>query len=389
MSTFEEDLRRSLGRQVAELPAVHDRAERAIRSARTIRRRRLVSGVLAAFVLVVGTAAAFGGPRESSSLPLPPATTPTAAPTPTLAADAPPLVDIVVRSALDTVRIWRAAERKEVDVYDRPATTVVRFGDGWLAIDDRWNLVLLQLGQKPIALSAGVRQVAVAPNSRSIAWRNDTMMAVGTVTPSGVLVTERSTAAPANPETGPVLYTGKVVLLSGAFNRGRDDEHDIWVPGDGDYVSTAKDNSHVVRIFGRRPDTGMLVGVTLNSDGKQCIAELEPAPGLRITRKSCDLDSYGYAGSLSPSGRRLALDINEPHFGPAHLTVVDLDALFTAPKPSVVAFGSTFYNFGWETEDSLIGGQDHAVCRLQPATGQVTELNVPGLSADPGVFVVR
>ncbi|WP_412541285.1 hypothetical protein R8Z50_01315 [Longispora sp. K20-0274] len=389
MSTFEEDLRSTLGAQVAVLPAVSDQADRAIRSARGIRRRRLVTGALAALVLVAGTAAALGHSPESRGLPVPPGTVPSTAPTAPASPDAPPVVDVLSTSARFMVRIWRAADQREVEVYDHPATTVLRFGDGWLAIDNEFNLVLLRPDQQPAVLGTGVRQLAVAPNTRSIAWRTDTRMSVGTVTQAGVLITERTTSAPTNPETGPVLYTGKIVLIGGTLNRGREDEHDVWVPANGDYVNTAKNNSHVVRVFGVRPDTGALVGVTTNPDGKQCLAELEFAPGLRVNRQSCDLDSYGVAGSLSPSGRRLALAVNEPHFGQPHLTVVTLDALFTDPRPSVVSFDAVFDNVGWETEETLIGGQGTTLFRLQPATGSTTRLAVPGLTADTGVAPVR
>ncbi|MGY0230184.1 hypothetical protein [Longispora urticae] len=391
MTALEDALRRSMSGQVAVLPAVADQADRAIRGAGVIRRRRFATGALAALVLLAGTAAALGGHGEPRVLPAGPPPVGVGTPTPTaqVAPDAPPVVDILASSYRDGVRIWRPADQKEATLYDRPSPTVVRLDDGWLAIDNEWNLVLLRLNQQPRVLSPGVRQVAVAPKTRSVAWRTDTLLSVGTVTADGVLVTERSTVAPAAVETGPVLYTGKVVLLSGALNRGEDDEHDVWVPDGGDYVRTTKDNAHVVRVFGRRPDTGALVGVVTNPDGRQCVAELEFAPGMRVLRRSCDLGGYGFAGSLSPSGRRLAVNVNESHNGQAHLTVVDLDALFTAPKPSVVTFGEIFDAFGWETEASLIGSRSRELFRIQPATGGVTLLRVPGLIPDTGAAPLR
>ncbi|MEV6526005.1 hypothetical protein AB0M43_29085 [Longispora sp. NPDC051575] len=391
MTALEDALRRSMDGQVAVLPAVADQADRAIRGAGVIRRRRLVTGALAALVLLAGTAAALGGHGEPRGLPAPPADRPTVGVTTPaqVTPDAPPVVDILSASVRDGVRIWRAADGKEAALYGRPSTTVVRLDDAWLAVDNEWNLVLLRLDQQPRVLFPGVRQVAVAPGTRSLAWRTDSVMSVGTVTSDGLLVTERSTVAPANPETGPVLYTGKIVLLGGALNRGKDDEHDFWTPADGNYVRTAAANDHVVRVFGRRPDSGRLVGIVENPDGSQCLAELEFSSGMRVLRRSCDLDGYGFAGSLSPSGRRLALDLNERPTGPAHLTVLDLDALFTVPKPAVVSFGVTFAGFGWETEDSLIGTQGRELFRIQPSTGGVTPLRVPGLNPDPGAAPLR
>ncbi|MEV6523110.1 hypothetical protein AB0M43_14260 [Longispora sp. NPDC051575] len=373
MTPTEDDLRRSLNRQVAvppTAPETQGRADRAIGAARTIRRRRALAVGAAALVLAAG--GVFAATRGTSrDVPLPPADpVPTVGPTPPLT-DSPRL-DLVLFPRDDRdISLW-SAEKRGIVLPKTPAH-VVKVADGWLTLGDYgvpepsfWVRSTLER----VPLPADISHVVVAPDGRRVAWRSDGRLATGTLR-DGKLVTENQTPAPA--EGGPLAYTGQAVYL-GRPNNGGMEWHDIWVPARGAYASTPGQVGDQTTVLAPTPD-GKFLAVRPGG----CLVLLDPLDGLRTVKSVCGLAVGALRDQpVSPDGRYLAAMFTPADSGGAsHAAVFDLGTVWETAKPLIV-YGRG-YDVAWESAGTLLGSDGTGLVRLRLESVEPVVVRAPGV----------
>ncbi|MFF5174254.1 hypothetical protein ACFY3U_16665 [Micromonospora sp. NPDC000089] len=303
---LERALRETLSRRVAvPPPPAADPAGAAVRRARRTRRRRALAGLALAGVATVGVTAGMaqlsgqsgrtgapvvviGDPDEdttASAWPVAPA--PPARPEEDTA-------DLLVDGALVA-----GGQRYELGVGPVERAQRLRDGGGWLLVGAPTpagrSLWLVPTGGTPRALLAGAEEIALAPDGRQVAWRDDgRLFAAGLI--GGQLVATVKVTAPAG--VAPVRFVGdRVLVTAGAGRTG----FALWRPGPG--AAPGAGHAEVLAVYGVRPD-GRAVGLVRVAGGQGCLALLSTDLTPVTTRCGPRLAADG-RGEVSVDGRWL------------------------------------------------------------------------------------
>ncbi|MEU1751497.1 hypothetical protein ABZ436_02375 [Micromonospora matsumotoense] len=328
---LERALRETLSQQVAgshRLPV--DPAGLALARARRTRRRRTVAGLtLASMVtaLAAGGMTQLGGPADRPTTPTVVLGDPRGVATRSVGPVAPDPadrptdgdVDLVVAGVLVTA----AGQRYELGV--GPVERAQRLPDhgGWLltgAVTAAGRtLWVVPSGGEPRALLAGAEEIALSPDSRQVAWRDDgRLFAAGIV--AGQLVA--SVTGPAV-DAVPVRVVGDRVLL----RTGAEGGHLWWGWTRGALPGVVAPD--VLTVYGAGP-AGRLAA-RVRADGLSCLALLDPDLTPAVTRCDATPATDG-RGAVSPDGRWLL--VNGRVAGSDRAVLVDLAAWGgTAPSP--------------------------------------------------------
>jgi hypothetical protein len=324
MNDIEELLRETFAARVADQPALTAPAERAIRAARTVRRRRPLLGGLAAVLAVLlagaGIAAVPAGPPAPG--PTPPV------PTPSVTLGRLPGAVVVPGGRLvlpdrTTVALGGAV---------RPAYQVPA---GWLAVgaaDDtsgQWLKLVTPDGSVHPLLD-GLVGVVVARDGTHLAWQTATLLETGHI--SGVRVyVDHST--PKAVDAFPIAMSDTAVVLGGTQTGGMIDRFDVWLPGRGEYTPTwDRTPRTLVQVSGVAQDgrsfLGLVPGAAPGSNDI-CLALLDPTRYLTATRTACGLGLGLGATRVSPDGHWLAAAARGNGFEATAL--IDLGTVFQRP----------------------------------------------------------
>jgi hypothetical protein len=332
VSDLERRVRDSLQAQVDRAPMTAAPADRAIAQGRAWRRR---GALITVGSLVVVVALGIGGfvllnqptPSALSASPTASATT-----TPLVAAG--PRPDLLIEPATDSggwhALLTASGQTIPFTAVGGTVDSAYRIPVGWLlGVRLSSQLWLLRADGTATRLLDGLDGYAVAPDGQRIAWRAGDRLRVGHMAGTS-LVEDRSTAVPAR--GAPIAYTGTAVILGYSMTGGGIDQHDVWIPANGDYSPSWDAMQFVVAVYQPSAD-GSLLGLIGNpATGKQaCLAVLDPAAGLRATRQACGLPiTIDPAGLVSPDGRWLATTALSQDSRP-ETALIDLNAVFDHP----------------------------------------------------------
>ncbi|MGX4656761.1 hypothetical protein ACWCHM_24050 [Micromonospora sp. SCSIO 07396] len=379
---LEQALRETLAQRVAvphRLPV--DPAGTALGRARRARRRRTAAGLALAGVataLLTGgmtqlagqagrpttPTVVLGDPRGVASL----SAGPVAPAPPQTPADGG--VDLIVAGALVTV----AGQRYDLGV--GPVERAQRLPEhgGWLltgAVTAAGRtLWMVPAGGESRALLAGVDEIALSPDGRQVAWRDDgRLFAAGIV--AGQLV-----AFVAGPpaDAVPVRFVGDRVLLRSGSVSG----HRWWRPTPGGSPGPVAPD--VLDVYGTRPD-GRLVA-RVRAGARNCLAVLDPDLTPATTRCAPTPAADG-RGVVSPDGRWLL--VNGRLAGADGAVLVDLAG--TAPPSRTVGPVIDGVVTWTDTRTAAYVDRDGALVRLRPdeaLAGQPTS-STPVAGAGDGV----
>ncbi|WP_422753471.1 hypothetical protein [Micromonospora sp. WMMD708] len=359
---LEQALRETLVQRVAvphRLPV--DPAGVALGRARRARRRRTVAGLALAGVataLVTGGMTQLGGQADRPTTPTVVLGDPrgvaslSAGPV----APAPPRqpadggVDLIVAGTLVTA----AGQRYELGV--GPVERAQRLPDhsGWMltgAVTAAGRtLWVVPAGGEPRALLAGADEIALSPDGRQVAWRDDgRLFAAGIV--AGQLVA-LVTGPPA--DAVPVRLVGDRVLLRAGSAGG----HRWWRPTPGGSPGPVAPD--VLDVYGTRPD-GRLVA-RVRAGARSCLAVLAPDL-IPATTRCAPTPATDGRGAVSPDGRWLL--VNGRVAGADGAVLVDL----TGTDPPARTAGPLIDGgVTWtDTRTAEYVDRDGALVRLRPA----------------------
>jgi hypothetical protein len=331
MSDLENLVRESLRARVESAPTMDSPADRAIAGAAAHRRR---SVLITAGSLVVMVALTIGG-FALLNQPTPPVAVPAAASTSshTSMGTAAPRPDLLIDPATDSGG-WHALQTAagQTIPFNRvggSVDTAYQVPGGWLVSDRLGDVWLLRADGEAYALLHGVDGYAVAPDGAGIAWRVGDRLYVGDLSGTSLLE-DRSTPAP--PRGVPIAYTGTAVILGYSTTGGGIDQHDVWVPANGDYSPSWDATQLVTAVYQPAPN-GLLLGVVrpLATGKDTCLAMLDPMADLKPTKLACGLNlTIDPTGLVSPDGRWLATTALSPG-GQPETVLIDIDAVFDHP----------------------------------------------------------
>jgi hypothetical protein len=292
MTDVEELLRETFAARVADQPALTAPAERAIRAARTARRRRPLLGGLVALAAVLLAGAGL------TALPAV-GTSPGPSPSPSrlpFTVVVPP--DRLLLTSGKAVALGGAAR----PVYQVPA--------GWLAVgasedNSGRSLKLVTPDGSVHLLLDGVQSVVVARDGKHLAWQTATLLETGHI--SGVWVyVDHSTPKPA--EGVPIAVSDTAVVLGGTQTGGG--RYDVWLPDRGGYSpSWDKTSPDLLQLYGVAPDGRSFLGLlpqVAPESSTGCLALLDPTDHLAAIRTACGLGLTLGPARVSPGGRWLA-----------------------------------------------------------------------------------
>lgn len=337
---LERALRETFARQVATpRPLTADPAGLAIRRATRARRRRTLAGTALAGVATVLASAGVAQFGAQAGHP----TTPTVVLGDPRGSTAPPVADPVPSPAAVPARVPDGvAVDLVVDGALHPTgATAIPLGliaadraqrlpdrAGWLVVGAPTaagrSLLAVRPDGSTRVLLAGAEAVAVTPAGDRVAWRDgDRLFVAGIVRDQ--LVAVATTPAPG--AAVPAGFAGDAVLVRRAPGR---PGYALWNPAAG---GLAADSWRAVRaVHGSLPD-GRLVGlVDSGASQRPCLALLDPARGLAVTRTACGpAFSDDGAGGVSADGRWLLLNGRAGGSGAVGALLVDLAALAGTP----------------------------------------------------------
>ena len=316
--TLEDQLRAVFAARVEASRSVDDPAGRAIRRARTVRRRRsLGSGLALAIVAVLGLSGAVwiqarltpatgngvaGGPvllphdeATSAEAPPPPVTDAPGRPT----AEAAPPGGTARDIGLDLqvgLQLWTVAGPRYALNGVAEVTRIYRVPLGWV-YGDAQQQRLLRLDGRSIELGNFGTRWLVSPDGARMAAVRDRRLSVYRIGVQG-LATESEVPAPA--DARPVAFVGKQVLVSSGKRYAAfppvGSDGPVWTQG-------------LVSVYGATSDS--VAGLVADPDRDEvCLASLEPASDglVVISTGSCrvDLPASEAKPLLAPGGGWLA-----------------------------------------------------------------------------------
>ncbi|WP_320065697.1 hypothetical protein [Micromonospora sp. RTGN7] len=340
---LERAVRETLSRQVATpRPLAVDPAGVAIHRAARTRRRRTLTGLAlagAATVLVTGTMVQIGAggghpttptvvlghPRETTAGPAPdPVTTSSAGPARSVPGRNGTAVDLIVGDTLRTTR------DTDISLTSNAVDRAQRVPDqgGWLMVGVPTTagrtLALVGPNGSRQTLLAGAEAIVVAGTGREVAWRDG-----GRITVAG-LVGERLVAVTSTPAPGPAVpvgFVGDAVLVR--LDPARPG-YALWRPSVGGISAGA--GRDVLAVHGTLPD-GRAVGlVTAGTPGRPCLALLDPARNLAVSRTACGPTvAVDGAGAVSADGRWLLVNGRTGSSKATGALLIDLATLAGTP----------------------------------------------------------
>ncbi|MCG5445449.1 hypothetical protein NIE79_003900 [Micromonospora sp. NIE79] len=383
---LEGAVRETLSHQVAlARPLRVDPAGQAIRRANRIRRRRTAAGLALAAVTTVLLSAGMAqlgtetrrdgspivviGDPDPTNRPLPTASVPGPAPSPTTSS-----------SHLVGETLVNADGRRLVlpDVGPAEHVQPLPSGGGWLVIGAPSiagrSLSVVQDDGLVQVLLAGAGAIVLAPDSRQVAWlEGDDLLVAGVV--GTQLIGAVRTPVPASAE--PVRFVADSVLVRlDRVGAG----HTLWRPGAGPLPDAVDRKS--LNVYGGLPDGRLVAQVTTTEPGRTCLAILAPTRHLDPVRTGCGPGlSQDGVGGVSPDGRWLLVNGGSGKAGRSLL--VDLQRL--GPGATAVAAGPPMTGvIVWsdETQASYLDGTGELV---QVDVGQVRAGKPATPAAVPGV----
>ncbi len=397
---LEDELREMFAARVQTPPAAADPADRAIRRARVINRRRQgLTGTMTvfAFAAVLGAAAAAQSVGGTPTAAEPDRITfedlfagaqqPVAKQEPALPTMALPL-DLLVGGQL-----WTSDGRRIELQQDGSVDAIARVPDGWVYSDDTAVRLLPSAADKPVTLS-GRAAWAVSQDGARVAVNDH-----GTLSVSKLSGTGRSTPVASSPvpqAAVPVGFFGDRVVLSSGSG------YDSWSAGAARYSETW--NTELRAVFGTAGGSAA-VGVVEGPDKRLCLVDVTAIKtGLKIgARMGCseliNMEMIRRGAALSPDGRLLAIitpvgvqmiDLQRAREGAAgdpQQKVTELQVAANCPVETVVALV-------WsdnQTALAQIGGDAILACRTDGAKLQVTmpEDVTPGWMLIPAFGTVK
>jgi hypothetical protein len=316
--TLEDQLREVFAAQAETSRSVDDPAGRAIRRARTVRRRRNVgSGLALGIVVVLGLSGAVwlqarltpaadngvaGGPMmlprdEATSAEAPPPPQRRAPERPTTAASAGggTVHDIGLDLQVG-LQVWTVTGERHALTGVAEVRRIYRVPLGWVYGDARQQR-LLRLDGRSIALGNFGTRWLVSPDGARLAAVRDRRLSIYRI---GVRGLTREVEAPAPADGRPVAFIGKQVLVSSGKRYAAfppiGSDGPVWTQG-------------LVSVYGATSDS--VAGLVADPDrGEVCLAALEPAhDGLVvISTGSCRADPPATEAKplLAPGGGWLA-----------------------------------------------------------------------------------
>ncbi len=300
MGLLEDALRDTFSGQVSAPPVIDGVADRAIRGAGRVRRRRavLVSAATAVSVAIVGvgvvsasggggTAQHFGGPTASAS--------PSATAGPGLSAAPLPLVGATLPvDVLNGDRI-QVADGTVVSLAGMgTANRAWRVNEGWLVEthqhDQQRAMVWLVTEAGGQTLVASGRSAMVSPGSAArpgpqVAWVTDEELFLGTFQDgrvAGIVSTKGVSLVPQR-------TVGSGVVLAGSKTGGGLDTWDMWFPDRGAYRATTENPNGLSTVLGTTADNERIIA--LYGGTPACLGELDT--GFAPVRSNCSVSSPG------------------------------------------------------------------------------------------------
>ncbi|GAA1638982.1 hypothetical protein ACFQY4_43240 [Catellatospora bangladeshensis] len=397
---LEDELREMFAARVQTSPAAADPADRAIRRARVVNRRRQgLTGTMTvfAFAAVLGAAAAAQSVSGTPTAAEPDRITfedlfagaqqPVAKQEPALPTMALPL-DLLVGGQLwtsDGKRI-QLQQQGEVDA-------IARVPDGWVYSDDTAVRLLPSSADKPVTLS-GRASWTVSQDGVRVAVNDHGTLTVSKL--SGAGKGTQVASSPVPEAAVPVGFFGDRVVLSSASG------YDYWSAGTARYSETW--NAELRAVFGTAGGSAA-VGVVEGTDKRLCLVDVTAIKtGLKIgARMGCseliNMEMIRRGAALSPDGRLLAIitpvgvqmiDLQRARdtaAGDPQQKVKELQVAANCPVETVVALV-------WsdnQTALAQIGGDAILACRTDGAKLQVTmpEDVTPGWMLIPAFGTVK
>jgi hypothetical protein len=381
---IEDRLRDSLAYQVRVLRIGDDMAGAAIRSARTIRRRRLASAAVACAVAMVTVAcvrptagpAGDTGTEADGTGQLGSVAVTTASPSPQPSA-APAGVRLDVYDAADQLR---TTDGRTYDLSGSTIHAVVRVAVGWLLFrsgDGRtW---LLRPDGTTITLRARVLQgtggeqpgrPAISADGQRIAWVDGTSVYAARLTPLGE---QDVVGSPIGLNAFALTWIGSRVVLGQTYEPGccgyNHAQYDVWDPARGNFVPQW--TKGLSPIFGPVPEGRPAFAAQQIAPPAlpACLVRLDGVRDLSVTAKACPTGLvYGSLQSLlAPDGRHLLDQLGET------AAVFDLDTVVPAGTPSTTC--PTGSPIAWEDAANVIIDSDaRGFVRCNITTTAVTDL---------------
>lgn len=357
MTPLEDELRGSLARQARHpsRPDPEQLAERVIRRARRVRRRRRLGGATAALALAV--TAGWSVVQLPERRPAPPVAARSAPATQSwFAQSGTPaatamrgsgsvhaLAQEVVRLPVDVVADGRlvTTNGKSVDLsFAGVVSQAYRVSSGWLVVGAREpgapaSLWLIAENGRHRALLSNAYGIAVAESGQRVAWRAGARVWAGVLTETGIGHRAHTLVMGS---TVPVGFVGDGVLLS----RGNFGGYKMWWPEQGPYQPGWADTA--VRFYGSLADERTVVAQVslpqvmadksaINAP-QRCLALLDATKALLPRVTACGLDlGIRSPGAVSPDGRWLVTGSE------GRTVLVDLTAPSTS-RPRVLSTSS-------------------------------------------------
>ncbi|MFG2038819.1 hypothetical protein [Dactylosporangium sp. NPDC048998] len=396
---IQDVVRESLQAQVYQPPAMRDSADRAVRGAQRIRRRRSYltagSAAVAVVAIVIGLAALLDGQHRSTPTPgvsagptsstvsvppSPPATTPT------LPRVGVPLLErstIVLPDGRtislggvggDVLSAYQTMDGFLVNVSNPDGATTSL----WLVKPDGTTRRLVERSDEP---------VAVAGDGRHFAWRFNDRLQIASMNGDATVTAGPSTPAPA--QGLPLAIADTAVLLGYSQTGGGLDTFDVWLSAKGAYSASWDKTTHVVAVYGPSPDRKSFLGLVDAGDGSKaaCLALLDPANHLRATAKACGVTGrVDDRGPVSPDGRYLALQA-ESADGAPQVAVVDLERVFQKPEAATV-WDAQWPGVWADATTMVTTANNGRLCRFRVGQTTCEQVAAPGVASAPAYQLI-
>lgn len=380
MTMLEDALRRTLAARVQSPPPTHDLADRVIRRARRVRRRRTaVSGLAGVLAMTLAGLGAWSLRPD----PVPPQPHTLAAPVFPVTPDTPlhramaarataspkPFpIDVIMGDQVETT------DGQRVTLPVRQVSQVYRVPTGWLALSadkaaqTAW-LVRADGRSFQVADDITPGGLAVDPSGVRLAWQSGP----GSPVHTAQLTIDGKTDERVTPFTSTTIllgWVGQYVVLGDGNKQHVVNRVDVWDPTE-PYHPTWIDG--VSSVIGLATDGVQLVGRLAGSDGDQiCLVLLDPS-GRDVTPhdKRCVNGVMGTSTlTLSPDGRWLVA-----HSDVHNVVVLPMDT----PEPDPTATLPCDWNCRpvWADETTLLVPQRGGVLRFR-VSGARDTVSVPG-----------
>ncbi|GIH12538.1 hypothetical protein [Rugosimonospora africana] len=365
MTNIEDELRALFAERAAGVPVRGDPAERVIRRAARLRRRRnTLFGLVGVAVMVLG-GASFQVVREHGRA--------TAAQAVVRAASTYPAIKLDLRVGNE---LWTTDGRRLRLPGVGAVTWVDRVPAGWVYGGTGGSLRLLAPDGTEVGSWLPADAATVSPDGEEVASVSDAngsrVLVIGRLGAAGVDLVAETTIAD---RAVPVAFVGPSVVLGRADSTGRISAYDFWDPPAAYRPSW---NDRIADVYGATGSrlVGLVSQAPGSTDGCVSYLDLDRRTGLRpahIGACGLGLPAAAAQAAPSPSGRWLA---NRTGIG---IAFIDLDSPDPSrPSASCVVRGRSAPV--WEDDSAVLVATDTGLVRCGP-DGQNHEIMVSGLPA--------